>query len=288
MRKTRERTNRTRRGLSRNPDRTYGGIGGGGVLPIVHAGQPLGLGQIEHPDRLRAGRVDQPAAIGINPAARGLHYRDRHDCGGAGAPQLVGDRTADRVVDADNRGSGRALMRENAPFCGDIARHPAMPVEMVWRDVEQHGDIEGERVDQLELKRAGFEDIGAVAAERRQRQSRRAEIAADLHLPPCGGQNVADQRRRRRFAVGAGDPDIACIGPRPAEQLDIADDFGAGRAGACHDGMRRGMEVRNAGRQHQRRDLPPIGLPPPFPPPQRPHPSLPRRRGRVREGAGED
>jgi cytochrome c-type biogenesis protein CcmH len=30
-----------------------------------------------------------------------------------------------------------------------------------------------------------------------------------------------------------------------------------------------------------------LGAPPPFPPPLSPHPSLPRKRGRIREGAGE-
>src|SRR6266851_8515666 len=100
------------------------------------------------------------------------------------APQLVAKRAADRVVDADYRRRRGPLMRENPPFRGDIALHPAVPLEMVRGDVEQHRDVEGEAADQLQLKRAGFEHVGALAAERRQRERRRAEIAADLDPLP--------------------------------------------------------------------------------------------------------
>ena len=129
---------------------------------------------------------------------------------------------------------------------------------MVGGDVEQHGDIEGERLDQVELERTRLQHIDPVGAERRQRQRRRAEIAADLDPPAGLRENVADQRRRRRFAVGAGDPDIARLGLRPPQQVDVADDLDAGLAGATHRRMRLGEGQRDAGRQHQRRDAAPV------------------------------
>ena len=135
-----------------------------------------------------------------------------------------------------------------------------MPLEVIGGDVEQYRDVEGERGDQLQLKRAGFEHIGAVAAERHQRQRRGAEIAADLDPPFGGSQDVAEQRRRRRFAVGAGDADIASRGLRPAEQFDVADDLDTGRAGMHHRRMRRGKAVRDPWRQDEGGDMPPVDV----------------------------
>jgi len=128
------------------------------------------------------------------------------------------------------------LVRKNPPLRGDISLHPAMPVRG-GRGVmlSQHRDVEGEAVDQLQLKRAGFEHIGAVAAE-----------AAPATVPRC-----RDSRRFRRAAravarnvarsapsfvdlpVGAGDPEHSGhwgLGFGPSSS-NVADDLGAGLAG---------------------------------------------------------
>ena len=62
----------------------------------------------------------------------------------------------------------------------DVTRHPAMAVEMVGRDVEQHGDPAGERGRQLELVGRKLEHVAAVMAERRQAERGLADIAAGL------------------------------------------------------------------------------------------------------------
>ena len=72
--------------------------------------------------------------------------------------------------------------------------------------------------------------------------------------PSRAREDVADQRGRRRFAVGAGDSDIARVRLSAAQQFDIADDLGAGLARPQHGRMRLGKAVRDAGRQHQRRE----------------------------------
>ena len=199
--------------------------------------QALGLGQIEHRDRCRGpvASISRPS-LDIDAAGRVPgRPRSARSAPGRRAPQLVGEIAADRVVDADDRRGARGLMRKNAPFGGDIPVHPAMPVEMVRGDVEQHRDVEGERVDQLELERAQLR-----AHRCRRCRAAPATAPAVPRLPPIStrrpalAEDVADQRRRRRFAVGAGDADIARLGLCPAEQLDVADDLRSrprGRAG---------------------------------------------------------
>jgi hypothetical protein len=130
----------------------------------------------------------------------------------------------------------------------------------VGRDVEEHGDVESERRDQLELERAQLQHIGAVGAERLEAERRRPEIAADLDGLSGSSENVADQRRRGRFAVGAGDADGVRVRLRAAQQFDIADDRHAGGAGARHRRVRRGEAVRDTRRQHQCGGLAPRDL----------------------------
>ena len=60
-------------------------------------------------------------------------------------------------------------------------------------------------------------------------------------------QDVADQRCGRRFAVGSGDADITRRTLRAGEQLDVADDLGAGGARPRDHRMRRRMAVRSSG-----------------------------------------
>src|SRR3954454_24264850 len=45
----------------------------------------------------------------------------------------------------------------------------------------------------------------ALRRRRRERENRRADIAAELHIMPESAKEMCDQRRCRRLAVGAGD-----------------------------------------------------------------------------------
>ena len=89
-------------------------------------------------------------------------------------------------------------------------------------------------------------------------------------LPPIcasragGAQDVGDERRGRRLAVGAGDGDErrigAALGPLAAEQLDVADDLDTRGPGLGHRPVRLGMGQRHARRQHQRGKAAPVGV----------------------------
>ncbi len=233
-------------------ERARRGVGRGGVLPVVPAGEPRSPAQLEHPPGGARRVVDEPAFFDIDAAARASLGRDRHYQLRAGTGERVGDAAAEIVVDADDRRLRRLLTREDAALGGDVAVHAAVALEMVRRDVEQDGDVEGQALRQLELIGAHLQHIDAVGGEGRERQRRRAEIAADRHLAPGLGDDMADQRSRRRFAVGAGDADIARVGAALREQLDVADDLGAGGAGARGDGIGLRIGVRDAGREDER------------------------------------
>ena len=68
-----------------------------------------------------------------------------------------------------------------------------------------------------------------------ERQDGGADVAAHLHVPAGLLQDVRDECRGRRLAVGAGDGDERSVRgagrPLAREQLDVADDLHAGGAG---------------------------------------------------------
>ena len=99
--------------------------------------------------------------------------------------------------------------------------HPAMPVEVVRSDIEQHGDVEDGTRHQRELIGGELKHIDAARPERRQPERRRPEIAADRMRQPQPAERMPDQGRRRRFAVGAGDPDESAIRHGFDEQGDV-------------------------------------------------------------------
>src|SRR3954453_1565803 len=103
----------------------------------------------------------------------------------------------------------------------------------------------------------------ALRRRRRERENRRADIAAELHIMPESAKEMCDQRRCRRLAVGAGNRNArgrwgsfrACA----AEELDVADDLDLGLASAFYAPVRLGMGQRNAWRQDQRTEIVPVG-----------------------------
>src|SRR5579863_5761200 len=102
-----------------------------------------------------------------------------------------------------------------------------------------------------------------LARRRRERQDRRADIAADLNLIAEGRKKMRDERRRRRFAVGAGDGDerrfrrdLAALA---AEELDVADNLDPRLSRPAHDPMRLRVCQRNARGENQRAELLEIG-----------------------------
>ena len=109
-----------------------------------------------------------------------------------------------------------------------------MPVEVIGLEVEQDGDVAGERMDILELEareladdprvfRGGFGRVGESAAD----------VSGDFDGPSRGAEDRAQQLGRRRLAVGAGDADETCARrQQPVAELDLAPDRDAVRVRA--------------------------------------------------------
>ena len=73
-----------------------------------------------------------------------------------------------------------------------------MPIEMVGREIQHHGDPRMKRLDLLELKAAGFDDVHRVRRRfRHLRAERCADVAAHGHFVPGRFEHLTGQRRRR-------------------------------------------------------------------------------------------
>ena len=92
--------------------------------------------------------------------------------------------------------SSARLVFKHAAFCAAIGFERPMPVQVVLREVEQHGDIGAERGNRFELEAACFHHRETrVTRNVHARDQRRADISRDLHGKPRGFQDVTDERR---------------------------------------------------------------------------------------------
>ena len=134
----------------------------------------------------------------------------------------------------------RRLHLEQSSLRSRIGLETFVSVEMVRRDVEQHRDVAIEALRQVDLVARQLEHIDPAFGQRILGEDRQTDVAAHRRRNACGLENVVDERGRRRLAVGAGDPDDLVrrkLGPGAGEQLDVADDFDSGLAGALRDRM---------------------------------------------------
>ncbi len=79
---------------------------------------------------------------------------------------------------------------------------------------------------QVELEARQFEDVHPAGRQRLLRQDRRADVAAEARRDAGGDEDVVDQRRGRRLAVGPGDADDLVRRQARAslsEEFDVAD-----------------------------------------------------------------
>ena len=157
------------------------------------------------------------------------------------------DNARNRIVDADD-GSPEPAGAEDLALRVDVGRHGSVTVEMVRSDIQEHADVEGRLDGQIELVGGEFEDEGPVAWHRREIEGGGPQIAADPNVAGAGRtQQMTDERRRRRLAVGAGDADVAGLRQRAPQELDIADHLDASIVGGNDDGVRE----RDTGARHQ-------------------------------------
>src|ERR1700677_2164653 len=106
--------------------------------------------------------------------------------------------------------------------------------------------------------------MGATGSRRRQIEHRDADVAAHRDFAPGLLEHMGDQRRGRRFAVGARDGDerrARRSDPTLAhKELDIADDWNACLVREVYGPMRLRMRQRHAGREHKDPEIAPIGM----------------------------
>ncbi len=112
---------------------------------------------------------------------------------------------------------------------------------MVGRDVQQHADAGMQRVHVLELEaRELADDPAALGQLADEPGDGVADVAGDGARHAPGLEHRADQARRRRLAVRAGDADPGVLRPEQAErQLDLAPDRQACRARSDDHGRAR-------------------------------------------------
>ena len=141
----------------------------------------------------------------------------------------------------------------------------AVPLQVIGRDVEDDGDVRLQARGQVELVGRELEHVDGAAVHILQAQHPDADVAADAHVAASLAADVADQRRGCRLAVGASDgDDLRPLVRRRSrdgagEQLDVAHDFDVGRPGLLDGPVWLGVGQRHAGREHQRRELQPVG-----------------------------
>ena len=133
---------------------------------------------------------------------------------------------------------------------------------MIGRYVQENADGGAQRRRQIDLVGRDFEHVTAAGCERLQRQRGDADIAAHLRIAAGMIDQVRDQRRGGRFAVGAGNRNQRTVQPArralAAEQFDVANDLDAFEMRALHAPVRRRMGQRHAGRKHKRGDTGPV------------------------------
>ena len=229
-----------------------GPIGGGGVLPVVDAQQRAQTGDVHDLQGRGTGLVGQHAAFrDIDATFDAPASGHRQNAAPAPARQFGVNAPADIVVDAQNGDLRRGAAREDARFRGDVVGEAAMALQMVGRDVEQHGHVADQRAHEVELEGGDFQHIDAFGGQRRQIQHRRADIAAQPHAQAGSPDQMGDQRGSGGFAVGAGHPHHPAGRARAREQLHIPEDLDPGGERAGDQGMGRGMGERDAGAEHQ-------------------------------------
>ena len=170
------------------------------------------------------------------------------------------DFAARLVVDADERDLG---VRHEPLLDRRVTRKIAMPVEMVRSDVDQKANAGVKRGREVDLIGRTFNDMGAARRRRRQVENRHADVAAHRDFAPGLFQHMGDERRGRRFAVGAGDGDERRVRRSRAalahKEFDVPNNRNPRSVRKVDRPMGLRMGQRHAGREHKHLKAAPIG-----------------------------
>src|SRR5580692_4159764 len=148
-----------------------------------------------------------------------------------------------RVVGIEDNEVLRRLCGEDAFLGASVVLEGPVAVEMIRRDVKNDGDLGMELLGGFELETGHFKNRpGIRRAFIDERNDGDANIAADQRVESSLLENLANQGRRSRLAVGAGDGKR--LAPKETRgQFELADD-GAAEVARLHQ---LGRVERNAG-----------------------------------------
>ncbi len=231
---------------------------------VVRPRQPRHAPQVDRGDLPRFPHLRQPALSRDQVPARARKLLRRHpDHGHVPRPlgQPIGKVAPLVLVHADH-GPVRPTHCEEPRLGGEIAAHPAMPVEVIGRKVGEDRHIRRERTRKVDLvgRKLQHHDtplLGWVDVEHTP-----PDVAGQLHGLARDRQDMGDQRRGGGFPVRAGDRhDLgrllhlvpALQAQRAEEEADVIVDRHPRRPGRGNGAVRRGVEMWDAGRHDQRR-----------------------------------
>ena len=141
---------------------------------------------------------------------------------------LAGEREDARVVGVHDRPVLLGLVAEDACLGPRVILEARMAVEVVGREVEEHGHAGMEGLGAFELEARDLEDEDGLARRPLHEAGHRgADVAAHAHVLARLLQHRAQRRRRRRLALGAGDRGHRAR-EAPEAQLQLRDHFDAG------------------------------------------------------------
>ena len=115
------------------------------------------------------------------------------------------------------------------------SHHAPIAVQVVGRDVEQHGDVGAEVVHVVELKRAEFYDVVLVRVFGHLVGQRVANVASQSGIVARRAEDVVDEAGGGGLAVAARDANHLRRGVA-ASELNLADDGDADGLGFDHHG----------------------------------------------------
>ena len=169
----------------------------------MRAAQTADAGELRHRIGFAGARANDAGAVRVEAIAQWPGNRHTHDIA-AGALEAIGGVACVDVVDADHRGAVLLDLGHQQGLERGVILHAAVTVQMIGRYVQENADGGAQRRRQIDLVGRDFEHVTAAGCERLQRQRGDADIAAHLRIAAGMIDQMRDQRRGGRFAVGAG------------------------------------------------------------------------------------
>src|SRR5437867_8843505 len=152
-------------------------------------------------------------------------------------------RDGGRIVEVEDRDVPRALPGHDVPLRRDVRVAGPVVVDVVLKDVRDDGHVRAV-AEGLELKARELEHDDVLGAEVVDLlDDGGPDVAADHDAPRSEGEDALDERRRRRLALRAGDPDDG-----PPEESEEERHFGQNRNPAVQrakDGRRSRSDARD-------------------------------------------